>query len=234
MVCAEHQSLLAEVRSASFANVLAQPRSRGTGFAVLFGLASALERNAEVVLLTPCDHGMADPSLFRTSVLCAAMAVARGRADIVVFGATPSEPTAEFGWLSLGRTWDPRDSYLRAVTAFVEKPSPEEAASLYQSGSVWNTFVLVARPRAIVELYEQHVPALAHALRDYLEAGGTLRESLLRDVYDTFGSVDFSRDILTKAAGVAAITWPASMGWSDLGTPQSLGRWQASRCSLAS
>jgi hypothetical protein len=38
-------------------------------------------------------------------------------------------------------------------------------------------------------------------------------------------TVDFSRDILARARGLAVSLWPASLGWADLGTPDRLRDW---------
>jgi hypothetical protein len=48
----------------------------------------------------------------------------------------------------------------------------------------------------------------------------------LRTQYDGLPLADFSRDLLGVSAGLFVRTWPTSMGWSDLGTPDRLARWR--------
>ena len=84
---------------------------------------------------------------------------------------------------------------------------------------------LVARARAIRRLYERHLPQLAVLFREYLRLPAPARQEFLARRYADLPRSDFSRDLLTPARGLTVSAWPASMHWSDLGTPERLERW---------
>jgi hypothetical protein len=52
-----------------------------------------------------------------------------------------------------------------------------------------------------------------------------MRDEFLEDRYLELPCSDFSRDLLTRVRDMHVFTWPASLGWSDLGTPERLARW---------
>ena len=91
---------------------------------------------------------------------------------------------------------------------------------LFDAGAVWNTMVLVARALTLLQLFRRHLPELSRAFE----------ATHVR--YDRLPRADFSRDLIARAGGLFVRTWPAEMGWSDLGTPDRLGRWRASQADL--
>jgi hypothetical protein len=51
------------------------------------------------------------------------------------------------------------------------------------------------------------------------------RDTYITELYGRLPFADFSSDLLSRARGLAVYTWPASVGWSDLGTPARLAHW---------
>jgi mannose-1-phosphate guanylyltransferase len=119
------------------------------------------------------------------------------------------------------------------VSSFVEKPDPETAQELFGGNAVWNTMVLAARAAVLFQLFERHVPALAAVFAEALTRPAVERQAFLRERYRDLAPVDFSRDVLGRAGGLLVHTWPASMGWSDLGTPERLEEWRGQRVPFA-
>jgi mannose-1-phosphate guanylyltransferase len=212
---------------ASLGHLVVQPVDRGTATGVLAALAPiALRLPDDLVLVTPSDHGVERTDLFRQAILDAAATVQAGRADIVLFGVTPDVASTDYGWITpawLGRLAEGRQ--IVPVTGFVEKPSPAEAARLLASGALWNSMVLVARSRALLNLYRRHLPELADTFIHASSLPPDRRARFLTEIYPVLPSADFSRDVLTPADGLAVYPWPAALGWSDLGTPDRLARW---------
>ena len=209
-----------------FDAILYQPCDRGTAAGVLLGLtAVAAARRDAMVLLMPSDHGVARPHLFAARIRQASREVKDEKADIVLFGVAPTDAEGDYGWImpAPGRTRDGES--LRPVAAFVEKPGAHIAGLLLESGAVWNTMILVARVSALLDLYRRHLPVLTAVFAGALNRHGEDRAAFLRAEYRTLPTCDFSRDLLGKAEGLFVQTWPTSMGWSDLGTPERLARW---------
>lgn len=206
--------------------VLYQPQDRGTAAGVLFGLTAVLEADPDaLVLVTPSDHGVRHTWRFRHSVLAAGAAILAGRHEIVIFGVTPSGPCADFGWILCGPRQAGAGPRLQQVAGFVEKPSPDHAERLFLAGAVWNSMVLVARAASLAALFEAQAPGLAALFADYRRWPAATRDARLTARYPNLTAVDFSRDILARAPGLAVSLWPASLGWADLGTPDRLRRW---------
>jgi mannose-1-phosphate guanylyltransferase len=221
-----HEGYVRETSLRPVGDVLYQPQDRGTAAGVLLGLTPVLEASpGSVVVLAPSDHGVLQPARFRRGIAAAAAAIESGALDVIVFGVMPSEPCTDYGWITPGPRHAVKGTRLQQVVGFAEKPSREEAERLFHAGAVWNTMVVVAKADALWRLYETHLPHLARLFAEYLRTPLTGRRDLLIDRYAGLASSDFSRDLLTPARGLAVYTWPASLGWADLGTPDRFLGW---------
>ncbi len=202
-----------------------QEQDRGTAVGVLLGLSAILERAPHAfVIMTPSDHAAAQGWQFRAGLTMAMGEVATGRSDVVLFAAEPTNASPDYGWI----TAKGDGLNVRSVDRFVEKPTRDEAVQLLRAGAVWNTMVLLARAAALERLFVQHLPqhAAVFARARTLKSGE--RAEFLRERYADLPEADFSRDVLTPASGLSLYTWPASMGWCDLGTPERFNAWNRS------
>jgi hypothetical protein len=86
--------------------------------------------------------------------------------------------------------------------------------------------ILVARARALADLFGELLPDLAAAFRMVRRVPAADRTAFLAALYRDLPIADFSRDVLARASGLATYVLPASVGWSDLGTPERLRAWQ--------
>ena len=204
-----------------------QPMDRGTAAGVLFGLTAVLDADPEaVVLITPADHGVSEPDLFRRGVVDVAAHV-RVHDTIVLFGVEARSPQTDYGWITLDETAASGD--IRPVSGFVEKPGADAARRLFSAGAAWNTMVIVARARALLHLFRAQLPEVACLFVAALTLRPSTRAAFLASRYPRLPARDFSRDVLAGAANLGAYIWPASVGWSDLGTPQRLRQWFAAQ-----
>jgi mannose-1-phosphate guanylyltransferase len=207
-----------------FPILVVQPEDRGTAAGVFLALTPVLESTPDaVVVLTPSDHGVRDDAKLRRGVLEAARQVRAG-ADAVLFGVEPATAQRDYGWISLGGAGTPSGFW--SVESFVEKPSAELAARLFGAGAVWNTMVLVARAATVRDLYAELLPSLAGVFADAMRLPASDRDAFLAGAYPTLPKYDFSRDLVARSRRMTAYVWPASLGWTDLGTPERLDEWQ--------
>ena len=213
-------------RRSLLGHVAEQPCDRGTATGLLAGLFAVAAASPDaIVTVLPSDHGIARPELLRRGVSRAAVAVRAGRAGVVLFGVEPDRATEDYGWISpqpLGG-WD--DAPVRPVVTFVEKPSRSGAAELLVSGAVWNTMILVGHVQALIDLYRRHLPDLTEVFVHAWSLPPDRRDAYLLERYPHLSVTDLSRDVLTPAEGLVVYTWPASLGWTDLGTPERLEHW---------
>jgi mannose-1-phosphate guanylyltransferase len=225
VIDAAHQRYLTESELSKTGNVIVQPQDRGTAAGVLLALQPVLDAEPDaIVALTPADHGVLDEAGFRGGLLEAARHV-RSHGETVLFGVQPTTAHDDYGWITPG-PWR-AGSLLRPVAAFVEKPNRDFAAHLLASGAVWNTMVLVARASALRDMYAELLPGLARTFQTVSRLAPADRSAFLARVYPGLPRVDFSRDVLAHARNLSTYIWPASVGWSDLGTPERLRDWQS-------
>jgi mannose-1-phosphate guanylyltransferase len=205
--------------------IVLQPEDRGTAAGVLLALTPVLDRDPEaLVVITPSDQGIRDVARFRR---CVIEAVERARAGVgpILFGVEPVRAEDDYGWIT------PEASAargpLRRVTSFVEKPARDTAARLFAAGAVWNTMILVARAGALRDLYRRQLPDLAARFDELRPYSAGDRATRIEATYRHWPVYDFSRDLLTNAPMMWTYVLPASIGWTDLGTPQRLREWYA-------
>src|ERR1700680_1903573 len=84
------------------------------------------------------------------------------------------------------------------IRRFWEKPSPDIAQELLRQGFLWNSFVVVARITALLDLFARALPSLYISFAQLLSFFGTTSETKIIDrLYDSIASVSFSDTILT-------------------------------------
>jgi mannose-1-phosphate guanylyltransferase len=198
-------------------NVVVQPRNRGTASGILLPLLSVVERDpsARVVLL-PSDHHVESEALLAVTLLGALQSVASDSMRVTLLGITPNAATSDYGWIMpvAGA------SRLRAVDRFIEKPETDLARLLMCSGALWNSFIMVGRAAAFLQLYLNRQPALLTALAEAFLQPPAEVAATLSALYRTLPSSDFSRDVLQGSESRLDVLEVPPCGWTDLGTPE--------------
>lgn len=208
--------------------VLYQPLDRGTAAGVLLPLMAVLASAPDAtVIVTPSDHGVGDTFAFRAGLKQAIARVQARTCDLVLFGVEPTGARADYGWITPSTTGRLGHGTFQRVVRFVEKPPVHEAFQLFLSGAVWNTMVVVARAAGLLERFRAHLPFMADVLARATDLEPGKRDAFLRDWYPELPRADFSRDLLARSVPMCLYTWPAQIGWSDLGTPERLEEWLA-------
>lgn len=203
--------------------VVLQPDDRGTAAGLLFGLVEVLAVEPDAfVLVTPSDHGVMDTAEFARGIAHVISHV-RERDSVVLLGVQPSAPQIDYGWILVDSGGD--DAGVQRVVSFVEKPSLVTAERLLAAGALWNTMVIGARAWTLLDLCRAQLPDLTAVFVAALALPAGTRQAFLEERYPRLTRADFSRDVLATASNLLAYTWPASMGWSDLGTPDRLQQW---------
>lgn len=211
------------------AGMMVQPANRGTGAGILLPLLRVLRRNRDaVVVILPADQYVADEATLGCSLAHAVSVVERGR-RVVLLGMAPLGPDPDYGWIVAGEA---EEDGTRSIVSFVEKPSPRAARELYRSGASVSSFMVVARGRALLALFQTSAPALLAALARVPEdpvAGVVPDRAALARAYESLPHVDFSHDVLQRSASHLRLVAVPPCGWVDLGTPERLERWIRSR-----
>ncbi|HSM77801.1 MAG TPA: sugar phosphate nucleotidyltransferase [Bryobacteraceae bacterium] len=201
---------------------IVQPFNRGTAPAILSALFHILQldRDALVVIL-PSDHFYSSERAL-TSALDSCFALAAATPEsVVLLGAQPSGPEVEYGWIEVGKALAPPHAGAFQVRRFQEKPPLLLAQNLFQSGSLWNTFVMVGYARAFLDLAFAFVPTLTEILAStQVNPGRGAETRIAGAVYHWIGTTDFSRQVLVPGAASLVTLGLRDVAWNDLGDPR--------------
>ena len=203
------------------AQLLAQPRSRGTAPAALLGALAVAERDpSALLLLAPCDHVFLDRNEYY-SALDRACHAARSLDSVVIIGAEPDAPCSDYGWILT----EARASETPRVLALVEKPPAERAQRLFEIGALWSTLILVAPVRAFLQMYGDICPELLARFSASFAAAPEQRDDELEQAYLLDSAIDLSADVLALAANLRACPLSRRAEWIDLGDERRLLAW---------
>jgi mannose-1-phosphate guanylyltransferase len=202
-------------------NIIVQPQNKGTANGILLPLLHILDidPNANIVLL-PSDHHLEDEMALRESIQSALRSLRTYPDKIMLLGIEPEEADSDLGYIMP----DTR-SRLRPqpVMTFIEKPGAQEAQQLISEGALWNSFIVVARAKALLQLFvDKHQSAV---LRMQIAMFRQVQDAhAIRNLYATLREVDFSRHILPGMEPRLRVVQVRKCGWSDLGTPKRVVR----------
>jgi len=202
-------------------HVLVQPDDRGTAAGILFPAHWIFWRNPDAtVAVFPSDHFVLEERIFMAHVASVAEWVERHPDQIVLLGAEPSGPEVEYGWIEGGEAVGHTEGgIIYQVLRFWEKPSPERARACLAAGCLWNTFVVVAKARALLRAGQEQLPELSDRLARIHAFAGTEHERwAIRQAYALMPPANFSRGILERCTAGLAVSPLPSLTWCDLGT----------------
>jgi mannose-1-phosphate guanylyltransferase len=196
-----------------------QPLNRGTAPPIVHSMLSiaAMDPDAAVAVV-PCDHYFTNEDAFE-SALNRAFEIADHRSEsVVLLGAHADYPEPEYGWIEPASLQNDTGGPTFRVGAFREKPTPAIAQRLFRQGCLWNTFVMVGRVSAFLEMVGRTVPALSRTLAQSRLWNG--HETHVDDEsYCRLQSSNFSHHVLGANAGSLLVLPLDDTGWTDLGNP---------------
>ena len=105
------------------------------------------------------------------------------------------------------------------MLAFHEKPAARVAAGMVRRGALWNTLVMVACVRRVLELLRALRPADVALLEET-----PFDLAALATVYDRLPPWNFSHEFLSHIPEHLVVTRADDLGWSDWGTPEAIER----------
>jgi mannose-1-phosphate guanylyltransferase len=203
------------------ANVIVQPRNRGTANGILLPLLHIMRRDplARVVLL-PSDHYVDDESVL-AAALRGTIRKLRVAREVLLLGIAPEEPDPDLGYIVPGAELE---RSVWSVASFVEKPPGAEAARLIEAGGLWNAFIVAAHAATLLDLFNASFPWIVKAMQAALERDQATPTDpvAIADLYKQLADLDFSKQVLEQAAARLRVVPVPSCGWSDLGTPTRL------------
>jgi mannose-1-phosphate guanylyltransferase len=210
-------------------SIIVQPENKDTVPGILLPLMHLHKRNPDaVVTILPADHFILEENRFMDHVERAFRIVETDNARMVILGTEPHEADPEYGYILYGGTSDkPNIEGGRTVEMFVEKPRSDAAKMMIARGALWNTFVLVAKCKTLLQAIKRVVPGLYGAFETIQEAIGTPDERRVTErVYQTLPSLSFSKGVLEvlpfEHRRALCVLPVRGVTWDDWGTADHL------------
>ncbi len=201
-----------------------EPFGRNTAAAIVMAALQIKENydDETLMLVLPADHLIHDQKAFAIAVAEAIKFAQQGK--LVTFGIQPDCPETGYGYI---------EAEGNQVIKFVEKPTLEKAQEYLDSKRFfWNSGMFCFNVKSLLSEVAQYCPEILKASQTCIElsdkASGQNFTQLELDS-ETFNlvpddSIDYA--LIEKSREVAVV--PCQIGWSDIGSWNSLGNLTAS------
>lgn len=199
--------------------VVVQPENQGTAPAIFYGLLRiATVAPAASVAFFPSDHYFSDDEKFMSHVEAALNASHLCEDMIILLGIIPEGPEVGYGWIEPAEPVSKGLFALRRVRRFWEKPSLAKARKLMAVGSLWNSFVMVGRVSAFLEMIRRATPQLYDRFVAVQPSLNTAKEEgEIRSLYSELPSTNFSQQVLAARPSDLSVLPVNGVRWSDWG-----------------
>jgi len=223
----DHRFLIAEqMRQAGISPgpIVLEPAARNTApaAAVMALMVEKMDPDG-ILLLLPADHIVQNRTEFLRAVAIAARAAQDDR--LVTFGITPDSPETGYGYIRRGAAIPGQDGTF-AVARFVEKPDAATAQGYVASGDYcWNSGMFLFKARTFLEELARLEPQMLAHCRAALAEGKTDLDffRLAEAPFAACQSISIDYAVMERTDKAAIV--PVEMGWSDIGSWESL--WSA-------
>ena len=225
VVAASHHrvDVEAQLRGRPIGKLLWQPANRDTAAGVFLPLSYVWRRNPEAtVVVYPSDHFIWPEPRFLDTVRRAIASVEAMPDRMLLLGVQPDRLETEYGWIMRGAALGGSPAHpVRAVSAFVEKPSAEIADAAFRLGALWNTFVLVAKAEALWQAGHACFPDMMPLFERLASAwGGPDEHAAVEAAYREMPAYNFSAHLLQRSPTRVAVMELTGVLWSDWGKPE--------------
>jgi mannose-1-phosphate guanylyltransferase len=205
-------------------NLAIQPANRGTAVAILFGLIRLITlRRISTVVIFPSDHYVDDESIFMRHVDAAISGVSSPPSKIVLLRIPADRPESDYGWIEPAEQLTQSSSGVKPIfriRRFWEKPPPQLAVDLWSRGLLWNSFVVVARVAALIDMFARMIPRLYLSFAKIRAVLNTSAETDAVDkLFADLPSLNFSEAILAGCPSELSVLPTTGVRWNDLGEP---------------
>ncbi|WP_242923256.1 mannose-1-phosphate guanylyltransferase [Pontibacter liquoris] len=216
----DYESLVkAQLPQLSDNQVLLEPVGRNTAPCIAYASykISLLNPNANLVV-APSDHVVLKEQVF-TDVINKAVAAAAKDDVLITLGITPSRPDTGYGYIQY---INDETKSIKKVKTFTEKPNLELAQMFLNSGDfVWNSGIFIWNVQSILRAFRQYLSEISEIFEEGASALNTPEEqNFITRAYSQCRNISIDYGIMEKVDNVYVLL--ADMGWSDLGTWNSL------------
>ena len=203
----------------SLDQVICEPDRRNTAPCILMASLKIKKLNPDAkIVICPSDHIIVDEKLFTEDV-----ELALEHADeknLITFGIRPDFPATGFGYVAVDK--DQKDSQLKKVTAFTEKPDKATAQCFFDDQNYfWNSGIFVWSATAVLKGFKTHAPLLYDLFQKGFDLLNTPSEgAFIAQNYPLAENISVDYALMEKSEHIFLI--PARFDWDDLGSWKSI------------
>lgn len=184
-------------------NILGEPLKKNTAPCIAFAAERMFEKDSNSIMIcASSDHAILNLKAFCDALDKAIEIAKEGR--LVSLGIKPTFPASQYGYIQ-------KDESSYNVKKFVEKPTVELAKKYIAEGNFyWNSGIFVWKTSTILNETKNNLP----------ELGNILNEKDIDAFFEKSPSISIDYGVLEKTNLNSIV--PCDIGWSDVGTWQSL------------
>jgi mannose-1-phosphate guanylyltransferase len=219
------QSLFAALPVCRPNNCIFEPAGRNTAPAIGLACLKIMQDGGDAVVMSlHSDHFIRKEARF-LSILKDAAEIVAEQDKIITIGITPDYPETGYGYIEAGEEEPGQKNRFQhyKVNFFKEKPDFITAQSYVRAGSFfWNAGIFVFRASFMLEQMRHYCPALYNGLQK-------LAPLLTPEMQDSEEFISAFRELDSIPIDIAVMeksdhiyVIPADIGWSDVGSFQSL------------
>lgn len=215
--------MLKELSALHPSQILTEPERRNTAPAIAYAAYKIGSINPDAVMIaTPADQHIGNVGLFKDTVT-QAIDYALHNHCLMTIGIEPTYPATGYGYIEMSATV--RAEGIGPIERFQEKPTEEQAKKLLASGNyLWNSGIFIWRVRDIITALETYLPEVAVHFAEIDAYGAPNETEAVARAFLASPSISIDYGVMEKAKNVCTI--PGRFEWDDLGTWQSLYRYQ--------
>ena len=204
-------------------HILLEPCRRSTAPCIAYACWKIKAENPKAnVVVTPCDHIVMDVPEFQRVVNSALKFTEKSDA-IVTLGMKATRPETGYGYIEADLSMAcPSNQEIYRVYAFKEKPDQATAERyLRRKNYFWNAGIFVWNVSTIVNALRVYQPPLGKLFERMLPYFNTDKEQeMVNELFPMCENISVDYAIMENVDEI--YVFPASFGWSDLGTWGSL------------
>ena len=203
-------------------NILCEPTMRNTAPCVAYAAFRIQSENPDAnMIIAASDHIITNEDEF-VRVVTDCLELSANNDVLLTIGITASSPDTGYGYIQYTQDGLFDNKKLRKVKTFTEKPNQELALNFLDSGDfLWNSGMFVWSAKSITLAYRKHLNDIYTVFEEGKHLYNTEKEEEYIDrVYPGCKNISIDYGIMEKSDKV--YVYPASFGWSDLGTWGSL------------
>ncbi len=204
--------------------IILEPSRNNTAASIAYASLKLAKWNPDAVcIVAPSDHMIQRENEF-IRVMERAVQHASENNSLITLSIAPSRPDSGYGYIEFDKN---ATEEVRKVKSFREKPNLATAQEYLKAGSfAWNAGIFIWQLNSILTAFQKHASQILNVLKAGQEKFNTAREMEFIDAqYPLTEKISVDYAILERADNVFTI--PCDIGWSDLGTWNSLYEYSA-------